>query len=225
MEEFDARYRPRFEALDTTVVSDALDQLGLRGSPHGIRPMFDSAKPIVGRAVTVKLVSAGVTKAQRHACIQAIHVAAPGDIVVVDNGGRLDSNCWGGIVATASKMKGISGVVADGACRDLDECEAMGFPVYARGPVVVTARGRTIEQSTNEMIEIGGIQVRPGDVIMANRSGVVVVPAEHADSVLETAEAIKAKETAMIQDLENGIDILTVDKKYAYEQMLEAPKS
>jgi len=222
MDEFDTKYRPRLEKLDTTAVSDALDKLGLKGSPNGIRPMFDAAAPIVGRAVTVKLIAAGVTKAQRHACIQAIHVGRAGDVVVVDAGGRLDTNCWGGITATAAKMKGIAGVVADGACRDLDECVAMGFPVYARSPVVVTARGRTIEESTNAMIEVGGIQVRPDDIVMANRSGVVFIPQEHLDEVLTVAEAIKAKEDAMIADLKAGIDVLTVDKKYAYEQMLES---
>lgn len=221
MDTFDAQYRPRLEALDTTIVSDALDQLGLKGSPHGLRPLFEAAKPIVGRVVTVKLVSAGQTKATRHACIQAIHVGRKGDVIVVDNGGRLDSNCWGGIVATAAKMKGISGVVADGACRDIDDCIDLDFPVYARSPVVVTARGRTIEQSTNEMIEIGGIQVRPDDIVMANKSGVVFIPKEHLDAVLELAEQLRAKEASMIDDLLAGQDILSVDKKYAYEQMLE----
>jgi regulator of RNase E activity RraA len=221
LDSFDADYRPRLERLDTTIVSDALDQLGLKGSPHGLRPLFEAAKPIVGRAVTVKLVAAGETKATRHACIQAIHVGRQGDVVVVDNGGRLDTNCWGGIVATAAKMKGISGVVADGACRDIDECVELGFPVYARGPVVVTARGRTIEQSTNEMIQIGGIQVRPDDIVMANKSGVVFIPQEHLDAVLNLAEKLREKEASMIADLLGGEGILSVDKKYAYEQMLE----
>jgi len=225
VEEFDSRYRTRFEALDTTCISDALDALGLRGSPHGIGPAFEGAPSIVGQAVTVKLVAAGVTKTDRHACIQAIHVAKKGDVVVIDNGGRLDTNCWGEIVATAAKLKGIAGVVADGACRDLDACVDLGFAVYARAPVVVTARGRTIEQSTNEMIEVGGIQVRPGDVVIGNRSGVVFVPQEHIDAVLAKAEQIKQKEDQMIADLKAGMDILSVDKKYSYESMLEKPKN
>ena len=221
MDNFDTAYRPRLSQLDTTCVSDALDKLGLRGSPNGLRPLYDAAKPIVGRAVTVKLVAAGVTKATRHACITAIDVAKEGDIVVVDAGGRVDTNCWGGIVATAARLKGIAGVVADGACRDLDECVAMDFPVYGRAPVVVTARGRTIEESTNAMISIGGIQVRPGDIVMANRSGVVFIPQEHLDEVLDLAETIKEKEDAMIADLRAGSSILEVDRKFAYEQMLE----
>lgn len=220
MDNFDELYRPRLEKLDTTLVADALDKLQLKGSPIGIRPVFESAAPIVGRAVTVKLVAAGETKAERHACITAIHVAKKGDIVVVDAGGRLDTNCWGGIVATAAAMKGISGVVADGACRDIDECVEMGFPVYAKSTVVVTARGRTIEQSTNEMVEIGGIQVRPGDIIMGNKSGVVIIPQEHLERVLEVAETLKDKEQQMIADLKAGMDILEVDKKYSYENLL-----
>lgn len=223
MDDFDTRFRPRLEKLDTTIIADALDTLGLKGSPHGIRPLFEAAGAIVGRAVTVKLVSAGVTKAERHACIQAIHVGRAGDVVVVDNGGRLDSNCWGGIVATAAKMKGLAGVVADGACRDIDECLALDFPVYGRGTVVVTARGRTIEQDTNVMVEIGGVQVRPGDIVMGNRSGVVFIPQEHLEAVLDLAEELRVKEDQMIADLKNGVDIITVDKKYAYENMLAKP--
>lgn len=220
MDAFDEVYRPRLEKLDTTLVADALDKLRLKGSPIGIRPVFESAAPIVGRAVTVKLVAAGETKTERHACIQAIDVARPGDVVVVDAGGRLDTNCWGGIVATAAKIKGISGVVADGACRDIDECVDLAFPVYARSTVVLTARGRTIEQSTNDLIEIGGIQVRPGDVIMGNKSGVVIIPQEHLDEVLKVAETLAEKEQQMIADLKAGLDILTVDKKYSYENLL-----
>lgn len=220
MDDFDEVYRPRLEKLDTTLVADALDKLQLKGSPIGIRPVFESAAAIVGRAVTVKLVAAGETKTKRHACIQAIDVARPGDVVVVDAGGRLDTNCWGGIVATAAKMKGIAGVVADGACRDIDECVELAFPVYARSTIVLTARGRTIEQSTNELIEIGGVQVRPGDVIMGNKSGVVIIPHERLDDVLKVAEALADKEQQMIADLKAGVDILTVDKKYSYENLL-----
>ena len=98
--------------------------------------------------------------------MKAIEAAETGDVIIIDNGGRLDTSCWGGILANGAKMKGVSGVVIDGACRDLDDCVEIDFPVYARGTVVCTARGRIMEDSTNVMIQFAGVQVRPGDIVM-----------------------------------------------------------
>ena len=117
-------------------------------------------------------------------------------------------------------MKGISGVVIDGACRDLDDCVEIDFPVYARGTVVATARGRIMEEATNVMIQFGGVQVRPGDIVMGDRSGVVIVPQEHIEEVLDKAEALYTKEENMIRDIRNGQSMMDVDTKYNYEKML-----
>lgn len=152
MNEFDEKYRARFEKLSTTNVSDAMDALGYRGATFGIRPMRESWGKVVGRAVTVKMTAAGETKGQHHLGVKAIAAAEAGDIIIIDNGGRLDTSCWGGILANGAKMKGVSAVVIDGACRDLDDCIEVDFPVYARGTVVATARGRIMEESTNTMI-------------------------------------------------------------------------
>jgi regulator of RNase E activity RraA len=120
-----------------------------------------------------------------------------------------------------AKMKGVQGVVVDGAARDIDACRDFGFPVYARGTVPLTARGRIMEESFNEVVRIGDVQVRPGDVVMADVNGVVVVPVEKLDEVLTAAEEILKKEEAMIDELRRGVPILEVDQKYAYESMLK----
>jgi regulator of RNase E activity RraA len=153
--------------------------------------------------------------------INAINVATQGDVIVIDNGGRIDTSCWGGILANGAKMKGISGVVIDGACRDVDDCVEVDFPVYARGSVVATARGRIMEEATNVLIQFCGVQVRPGDIVLADKSGVVVVPQEHFLEVLEKAESLYEKEEAMIAEIRSGENIVTVDEKYSYEQMLK----
>ncbi len=219
-QDFDQAYRARFEKLSTTNVSDALDALGLRGATYGIRPMRERWNKVVGRAVTLKMTAAGLTKGKTHLGVNAIEAARPGDVIIIDNGGRLDTSCWGGILANGAKMKKVSGVVIDGACRDLDDCSDIDFPVYARGTVVATARGRVMEESTNQMIQFGGVQVRPGDIVMGDSSGVVVVPAEKVDEVLTKAEELFAKEEAMIQEIRAGASMLSVDTKYNYEKML-----
>lgn len=219
--EFDEKYRARFEKLSTTNVSDAADALGFRVWTYGIRPMAERWGKVVGRAVTVKMTAAGQTKTKHHLGMRAIAASQLGDVVVVDNGGRIDTSCWGGILANGAKMRGIGGVVIDGACRDLDDCIEADFPVFARGAVVATARGRIMEQDTNVLIQFGGVQVRPGDVVMGDRSGVVVVPWERVDEVLDKAEELYEKEEAMIALIRSGVDILEVDDRFRYEKMLQ----
>lgn len=213
--------RERLLKLSTTNVADALDALGYKGATYGVRPIYEGVKKVAGSAVTVKMTAAGETKGKVHLGIRAIEAAEAGDVIVVDNGGRLDTSCWGGILANGAKLKGISGVVIDGACRDVDDFVEIGFDVYARGSVVATARGRIMEESTNSMIQFGGVQVRPGDAVLADRSGVVFIPAEHLEAVLEKAEALWSKEEAMVADLRAGMSSLEVDQKYGYEKMLQ----
>ena len=86
---------------------------------------------------------------------------------------------------------------------------------------MATARGRVMEEATNVMIQFGGVQVRPGDAVLADRSGVVVIPWEKIDAVLDKAEMLFEKEEAMIADLRAGMTSLEVDTKYHYEKMLK----
>jgi regulator of RNase E activity RraA len=221
MSDFDAKYRSRLMRLSTTNLADALDAHNLKGATYGIRPMWESAGKIVGRAVTVKLTAAGLTKSKNHLGVKAIEAAENGDIIIIDNGGRLDTSCWGGILANGAKMKGVCGVVVDGAVRDLDDCIDAAFPVYARGTVVATARGRIMEEATNVMIQFAGVQVRPGDVVMGDRSGIVIVPQERLDDVLSKAEDLWEKEEQMIADIRAGTSMLDVDNKFNYEKMIK----
>jgi regulator of RNase E activity RraA len=221
MSEFDVKYRQRLLRLSTTNIADALDALSLKGATYGIRPLWESAGKVAGRAITVKLIAAGLTKGKTHLGVKAIEAGERGDVIVIDNGGRLDTSCWGGILANGAKMKGLSAVVVDGAVRDLDDCVDVQFPVYARGTVVATARGRIMEEATNIMIQFAGVQVRPGDVVMGDRSGVVIVPQEKLDEVLTKAEELYDKEEQMVAEIRAGASMLEVDTKYSYEKMLK----
>ena len=217
---FDDQYRSRFLKLSTTNLSDAMDKVGVRGAVIGIRPLYDCPR-IVGRAVTIKVTAAGMMKSKHHLGVQAIDSSEEGDIIVIDNRGDLNNNCWGEVLSMGAKMKGVSGVVVDGAARDIDMCNEFEFPVYARGTIPITARGRIMQESFNAVIRIGDVQVRPGDIIMADINGVVVIPVEKVDEVLEAAEDIFKKEAAMVRDLKNGVSMLEVDHKYSYENMLK----
>ena len=218
-QEFDQKYRNRLLKLSTTNLSDAMDKIGIQGAVIGIRPMYNCPR-IVGRAVTIKITAAGMLKSEHHLGVHAIDAASPGDIIVIDNHGDIKNNCWGEILSMGAKMKGVAGVVVDGAARDVDMCEEFEFPVYARGTVPITARGRIMQESFNTTVRVGDVQVNPGDIVMADVNGVVFIPVEHIEGVLQTAEKILEKEMAMIEELKKGASILEVDKKYAYEKML-----
>ena len=206
--------------FSTTNISDALDALGLASGITGILPAFDCPK-LFGPIATIKMTAAGQTPSKSHIGIKAIVSAAKGDIIVIDNGGRKDVSCWGEILSYAAKSQGVSGVVIDGAFRDIDDIKLLGFPVYARGVVPVTARKRIMEIETNTIIQCGGVQVRPGDFIMADGNGVVIIPLEKFNEVLKKAEELFNKEQAMIREIKEGSPIDVVDKKYGYEKMID----
>jgi 4-hydroxy-4-methyl-2-oxoglutarate aldolase len=208
----------RLLSLDTCAVSDACDRLGVPGAVLGIAPMTPPAK-IAGRVVTVKLVEANGRQATRHLCTAAIEAANRGDVIVIANP-RLDAAGWGGILSAAAKTKGVAGVVCDGAARDVDESRELEFPVFARAAVPRTARGRIIEESFNEPIQVGGLPVRPNDLVLADGSGVVFLEAARAEEVLSNAETIAARESKMKEAVMAGDRVSEVMGR-DYETMLE----
>ena len=123
---------------------------------------------------------------------------------MVANSGRLDVSCWGGILTLAAQSRGLRGVVVDGACRDIAESEDLGFPVFGRAVVPVSARGRIVQLATGEPVEVAGVTVRPGDLVLADRNGVVFVPSASVEPVLDLAERIVTRENAMADAVRAG---------------------
>lgn len=182
----------------------------------GIRPVWACPR-IAGRVVTVKIVPAGLTQPEHHLATPAVESAQPGDVIVVDNAGRTDVSSWGDILSNAAQFKGVGGVIIDGACRDVDGSQEIGFPVYARGGVPVTARGRIIQESFNTLIQCGGVQVRPGDLVIADGSGVCFIPQERAEEVIEAAERVAAREAAMVEAVRAGRSVVEVMAESAFQ--------
>lgn len=210
----------RLRALDSCVVSDALDALGMVGAVEGIAPRWEGARA-VGRAVTMQLAEGPALADQPkiHLGVRAIVAAQPGDVIVIANEGRLGMGSWGGLLSVAAQQRGVAGVVADGACRDVDEARALHFPVFARGSVAHTARGRVHEKSCGEPVRIGSVLVHNGDLVLADGTAVVVISAHRAIEVLEAAEQIAARESAMVDEIRAGAslpDVLGI----RYEDML-----
>ncbi|MGQ4601130.1 RraA family protein [Nocardia sp. R6R-6] len=212
----------RLRALDTCAVSDALDRHGRTGVVHGLRPLA-ADRPLAGRAVTVLLGPPPAQHAgspQRHLGTAAVDASGPDDVVVVAHQGRIDCAGWGGLLSRAAAIRGVEGVVVDGAARDLSEASEVGLPVFARAATPVTARGRAVELAWGEPVEIAGIPVAPGDLVLADAGGVVVVPAGQAQDVLATAERIVATEAAMATAIQAGTPVSSVMGK-TYEELTD----
>ncbi len=209
----------RLSQLDTCTVSDALDRFGLRGAVIGIRPVWPCPK-IVGRVVTIRLKPAGLDRPKQHLGSTAIDAAQAGDVLVVDNAGRVDVASWGGLLSLAAKTKQIQGVILDGACRDVDEIQEIGLPVYARGAVPITARGRIMQEFFNQEIQCGTVAVRPADLVIADGSGVVFIPGQKAENVIAEAEVIAQQQQAMANAIRAGRPVVEVMESMAYESML-----
>ena len=204
-----------FLSIPTASLSDSLDRLGIRGfMSHEIRPM-GRYRRIAGPAVTIK--DAPTTeRIIPLLAMEAIDSASLGSIIVrsVERTDARDIGLWGGLMSQAAKVKGIQAAVLDGACRDLIEAEQMKFPIYARSVAPTTSPGRTKVLAINIPIECGGITVAPGDIVVADIDGVVVIPIQKSAEVLKLAQEIDKTEKAEVAELRRGRKMTDVIKKY-----------
>jgi regulator of RNase E activity RraA len=202
----DADLLDQYLALDTATVSDALDNCGLPPGQGGLRPMWGRPR-IAGFAVTVELEPLTGEHAGAHILTDAIAQAGAENVMVVANGGRIDVSSWGGIVSAGAAMRSIRGVVTDGACRDVDQARDLGFPVFARAQVPVTARGRLQQRSAGAPVCLGQVTVEPGDVVMADEGGVVVIPRQRAAEVLAAARGVREREEQIEAEVRAGVPL------------------
>lgn len=209
----------RLRAVDACAVSDACDRLGLEGRVSIAAHPTTGAVRIAGRVITVELGPPSPGPAERHLCAAAADAATVDDVIVIAHQGRSDCAAWGGNLSRAARYRGAAGTVVDGAVRDVDEAIELGYSVFASAATPHTARGRTEEKSWGQAIDFDGIAVQHGDFVIADSTGVVFVPANAIDRVLQAAEAIATKEAAMAADIDAGrpvSDVMGAD----YESML-----
>ena len=173
----------------SALLADALDALGLRGQclGPGMAPL-DPADRIAGRALTVAVRPAAGVPAEPYAGLLAMLGAVrPGDVVVVATGRSDAAAVWGELTSSACAARGAAGLVTDGLCRDVDQVRALGFPVAARGTSPRDVDGRGEFGPHGVPVEIDGVGIAPGDLVVADVDGVVVVPAAAAPDVLRRA--------------------------------------
>ena len=195
----------KFKGLATPTIANALDDVGFEGVLAGLTQMVPGTR-CVGRAVTVRQITGrrGDFTSEDFKVGQMIDAAKPGDVMVIDNSGHCVST-FGGLATLAAKVKGVAGLVADGGVRDREEMIEHQFPVFARHMTPLTGRSRLAITAVNEPVSCGGVRVRPGDVIVADGSGVVCVPAEHATEVAELSLRYASDDAEAAAQLAKGL--------------------
>jgi 4-hydroxy-4-methyl-2-oxoglutarate aldolase len=222
MASVDSRIVSQFLNVSVSNISDALDRLGIEGQPSGILPVNPTHR-IAGPAATLKLVPAGRGgESTVTGTLRAIMKGGAGAVLVVDASENPQVNSVGGVAGATAKHLGLAGAVTDGVVRDVDEYKIYGLPVYARGIDQKSVRGRSSCAGYGIEVELGGVRVRPGDFIVSDENGTVVVPLEKIAEVLAFAQKVKATEDGVIAAIRAGADPVEIHEKVNYDNMLKA---
>ena len=220
----------RYKLLPTPTVYDVLDKTGYpsQALSSDIRPLIGGCR-IAGPALTLH--GAGMSTsdgkwgtAMSYEMFRAIQ---PGDVIVFDCGGHKQGGPWGGNTGANAKVKGAAGIVIDGGTRDYIDLAEMKFPTYCRFVTPVLAHGRFQIKGFNEPINMSGqvearVPVSPGDYVVADDDGVVVVPKALVQEILEYAEAAEKAEGETRKAIVAGEDRESIDKRIDRWALLKA---
>ena len=194
--------------VSTPNISDAMHR---KGAMHDIHPINLGTK-IVGTAVTVQTFAGDWAKP-----VEAIDIAGPGNVIVIYSGSNSISP-WGGLATLSCKNRGIEGVVIEGAVRDVDEIRALNYPIFSSGIVPNAGEPKGIGE-INAEITCGGQTVRPGDYIVGDESGVVVISKERAYEVARRAKEVKKTESRLYEEIRRGKTLSQVANLKKWEKV------
>jgi RraA family protein len=204
--------RKRLLALKTALLSDALGKSG--AMDHDIKCMSANCR-MAGPAVTLRVHTADILMVGK-----AVSLCPQGYVLVIDGQGELNTALWGILITIASRLKGAAGVVIDGAIRDLEGIRRDRFPVFARA-AVPNAGGAEYLGEVNLPVQCGGMVVNPGDWIVGDEDGVVVIPQARLSSVLEVAKRLRRVEKEIEDSIRRGGDLV---KLLRYDEVLARKK-
>ncbi len=205
----------RVAALATSTLANALDEVGLHANVmptiKSVAPGFHFAGPAV--TVTEEAGDYGSFGSDDFKVGAMIDAAEPGDVIVVAAGG-VPYSTWGGMASYAARLKGVAGLVVDGGVRDLEEIVEFGFAVFARHMVPTTGRTRLKVAAINEPVTVDGVAVAPGDIVAADGTGIVVLPAARAEEITTLAEAFARDDAAALAEMGKGLSFSDAMAKF-----------
>lgn len=215
----DEDLRRRLVAVGATALSDALDRLRIDGQALGIKPV-DRRMRFAGRAFTIRMLPVGLSAGSVGDYIDEVQ---PGQVVVIDNDGRMDATVWGDILTWVAAEKGVAGTVIDGVCRDSDRCVELNYPVFARGYTMRTGKDRVTADAYNVTVQIAGVRVAPGDWLAGDADGVLVIPADRVEEVLAIAEQIEVTEDQIRAAVKAGKRLDEARRELGYHALQTPP--
>jgi regulator of RNase E activity RraA len=204
--------------LGTAVVSDALDRLRLPGSALGIAPLAFGQR-MAGPAFTVRYVPAGATPGSVG---DYVDDCEPGQVVVLDNDGRLDCTVWGDILTTVAHARGLGGTAINGVCRDVSTPLELGYPIFSRGRFMRTGKDRVNVAEVGGSVTLGDVRVEAGDLVVGDDDGVVVVPRDRIDDVAAAAGEIAAAEQRILESVRQGASLAAARREHGYHALQRA---
>jgi 4-hydroxy-4-methyl-2-oxoglutarate aldolase len=207
-----------FSVLSTSTVSDALDKRRVAGQCEGLHPI-DPAARICGRVFTVLYLPCETVKGDVGDYVDDV---PEGYVAALDNRGRTDCTVWGDLLSRTASRRGLAGTVIDGVCRDSRASSEQGYSIFSRGVHMRTGKSRVYAAAYNVAITLGGVIVRPDDIVLGDRDGVVVIPAEMAEPVLESAREIAAAEERIRAEVDNGVPLAAARAKFAYHKLQDS---
>lgn len=205
----------RASLLDTATLSDALDKLGIVGQCYGIAGRDPSFR-MTGRAFTMLCGPAGNPPGTVGDYIDDV---PPGHVVVIDNGGRDDATIWGDILTEIAHRRDLAGTLIDGISRDVALCRELGYPVFSKGHWMRTGKDRVQVERMNCPVNIGGARVAQDDLLRGDADGVIVIPQQHEDAVLDAAEKIQAAEDRIREACRAGTRLDEARAQFKYHTL------
>jgi 4-hydroxy-4-methyl-2-oxoglutarate aldolase len=193
-----------FKLLSSSMISDAMDRAGLHGTVEGIKSQVPGI-PMCGSAYTVRYILQGASGGRFADFLDDV---PPGAVVAIDNSGLTNCSVWGDTLSLFATTKGFAGTAIDGICRDIAGTRAFNYPMFSRGTFMRTGKGRVVIESLQSPIVLGGVPVRSGDVLFGDDTGLVVVPMERAEEVLDIAQKIVVRDNAVASAIKSGSTII-----------------
>ncbi|MEV7085094.1 RraA family protein [Streptomyces sp. NPDC093085] len=205
--------------LSTASVSDALDSLGLPGPLQGIGALRQGRR-IAGPVFTVTYEPVDGTGGTVGDFLDDVPAGA---VILIDNAGRTDCTVWGGIMSRTAHERGIAGTVINGTCRDIAVAAEVGYPVWSVSRFMRTGKDRVRVAGVRTPVTIDGVLIHPGDMLVADDDGAVVVPAARWDDVADLARRIDRVEEAIVAAVRGGATLAEARVRHGYHT-LQTPK-
>jgi regulator of RNase E activity RraA len=203
----------RLRAAGTGAVSDALDLLGIDGGLLGLARRSGTGT-IAGPAWTLQF--RPVADGEPGPAADFIDDVPAGAVVMVANGGRDYCTVWGDILTDVAQRRGLAGTVIDGCCRDLGEIRSSGYPLWSRGVYMKSGKNRVRLSALQVPVEIAGTVVGPGDVVCADDAGVLVVPADRLEQVMDQVDRVTGMEAEVRAAVAEGVPLREARRRHGY---------